>query len=318
MLVINGRLFGDSPKWNRSYFQTLKKDKMQKKKSNRKKDLRNNSTEFKFSVDFETKPHGFTPRHPLHELRSEYMISSLFQSNFEFDDVPIPNEHLQQFRGLITSYQATEEQLKNLFSQIVNNTESDIALPNLENLNFLDAKSIIIKKPVEKPQEIVQQPTNGDIKSPTANSTTQQRKPPIPANKTKTKTQTKQTLELSDSLKAQLTLAASSTPKEEPKPVKLFKFTPESVSFTDFTPGKWMEAVVEIKNVSGSNKMIEVSFAGAGTRITISPPNTKNFQVRNVEYPTEGSLVASGLHVKVTIRFLPDQLRDFSDTLVVR
>jgi hypothetical protein len=85
-----------------------------------------------------------------------------------------------------------------------------------------------------------------------------------------------------------------------------FKVEPEKIQFTDYQIGGQYETTVMFHNVTPVMR-----------RLRLLPPRTKFFALSMVEFPSEdGGLVASGMSVKVTVRFMPDSLADYQDALL--
>ena len=85
-----------------------------------------------------------------------------------------------------------------------------------------------------------------------------------------------------------------------------FKVEPEKIQFTDYEIGGQYETTVYFHNVTPVLR-----------RLRLLPPRTKFFALSMVEFPSEdGGLVAPGMSVKVTVRFMPDSLADYQDALL--
>ena len=85
-----------------------------------------------------------------------------------------------------------------------------------------------------------------------------------------------------------------------------FKVEPEKIQFTDYDIGGQYETTVYFHNVTPVMR-----------RLRLLPPRTKFFALSMVEFPSEdGGLVAPGMSVKVTVRFMPDSLADYQDALL--
>ena len=85
-----------------------------------------------------------------------------------------------------------------------------------------------------------------------------------------------------------------------------FKVEPEKIQFTDYQIGGQYETTVMFHNVTPVMR-----------RLRLLPPRTKFFALSMVEFPSEeGGLVAAGMSVKVTVRFMPDSLADYQDALL--
>jgi hypothetical protein len=105
------------------------------------------------------------------------------------------------------------------------------------------------------------------------------------------------------------TMADLTTAYTQPPTVEsdmAFKVVPEKVQFTDYEIGGQYETTVYFHNVTPVMR-----------RLRLLPPRTKFFALSMVEFPAEdGGLVAPGMSVKVTVRFMPDSLADYQDALL--
>ena len=105
------------------------------------------------------------------------------------------------------------------------------------------------------------------------------------------------------------TLADLTTAHIQPPTVEsdmAFKVEPEKIQFTDYEIGGQYETTVYFHNVTPVMR-----------RLKLLPPRTKFFALSMVEFPSEeGGLVAPGMSVKVTVRFMPDSLADYQDALL--
>jgi len=85
---------------------------------------------------------------------------------------------------------------------------------------------------------------------------------------------------------------------------------PEELEFREYRPGGVFEAELLLRNVSGVLR-----------RVRVLPPQTQYFTVEAVEYPRggehRGGEIAPGLHCAVLVRFAPDSLADYDDSLEV-
>ena len=88
--------------------------------------------------------------------------------------------------------------------------------------------------------------------------------------------------------------------------VPVFVAKPAVVQFTDYEVGQVYELPLRLQNCSGILR-----------RLRVLPPASKHFSVSLVKYLGEDGLVAPGLYCMVHIRFLPDTLADYEDTLYV-
>ena len=105
------------------------------------------------------------------------------------------------------------------------------------------------------------------------------------------------------------TMADLTTAHTQPPSVEndmAFKVEPEKIQFTDYEIGGQYETTVYFSNVTPVMR-----------RLRLLPPRTKFFALSMVEFPSEdGGLVAPGMSVKVTVRFMPDSLADYQDALL--
>ncbi|EKX39969.1 hypothetical protein GUITHDRAFT_143127 [Guillardia theta CCMP2712] len=81
---------------------------------------------------------------------------------------------------------------------------------------------------------------------------------------------------------------------------------PQVVQFTEYEVDKTYELPLKLQNVTGILR-----------RIRIMPPASEHFSVSLVKYLGEDGLVAPGMYCMVHIRFNPDTLADYEDTLHV-
>ena len=103
------------------------------------------------------------------------------------------------------------------------------------------------------------------------------------------------------------TYAPGERPTDASQLPPIFIATPSVVSFTSYEPGKVYEATLELRNVSAvlqNCKMI--------------PPKSGVFGINFGEFPSENSFIAPGMACLYKIRFLPDALCEFEDSVVVQ
>jgi hypothetical protein len=86
----------------------------------------------------------------------------------------------------------------------------------------------------------------------------------------------------------------------------VFVAKPAVVQFTDYEVGQVYELPLRLQNATGILR-----------RVRVLPPASEHFSVSLVKYLGEDGLVAPGLYCMVHIRFLPDTLADYEDTLHV-
>jgi hypothetical protein len=86
----------------------------------------------------------------------------------------------------------------------------------------------------------------------------------------------------------------------------VFVAKPAVVQFTDYEVGQVYELPLRLQNATGILR-----------RVRVLPPASEHFSVSLVKYLGEDGLVAPGLYCMVHIRFLPDTLADYEDTLYV-
>ena len=86
----------------------------------------------------------------------------------------------------------------------------------------------------------------------------------------------------------------------------IFVAKPAVVQFTDYEVGQVYELPLRLQNATGILR-----------RVRVLPPASEHFSVSLVKYLGEDGLVAPGLYCMVHIRFLPDTLADYEDTLHV-
>jgi len=95
--------------------------------------------------------------------------------------------------------------------------------------------------------------------------------------------------------------------QQPPYPTREMAFIvePEKIQFTDYEVGKEYETTVVFRNVTPVSR-----------RLRLLPPRSEHFAMALVEFPGDGGLVAPGMSVRLTVRFLPDSLADYQDALV--
>ncbi|KAK4470786.1 hypothetical protein MN116_006308 [Schistosoma mekongi] len=88
----------------------------------------------------------------------------------------------------------------------------------------------------------------------------------------------------------------------------LFQAEPKSIYFKSYETGKIYESIVKLRNISD-----------IGRSIRVVPPKTIYFSVNEGKFPLPGSsIIAPGMTAIFTIRFMPDNLGDFEDELLVK
>ncbi|XP_031565846.1 deleted in lung and esophageal cancer protein 1-like [Actinia tenebrosa] len=87
----------------------------------------------------------------------------------------------------------------------------------------------------------------------------------------------------------------------------VFIATPSPVVFSEYKVGEVYELMVELKNVTSSSRQIR-----------IVPPSTKYFSIGLGRFPGESGVVAPGMSCVYPIRFSPDFLADYDDTIKVK
>ena len=99
----------------------------------------------------------------------------------------------------------------------------------------------------------------------------------------------------------------STAPQQPPYPTREMAFVvePEKIQFTDYAVGEEYETTVSLRNVTPVSR-----------RLRLLPPRSEHFAISLVEFPGEGGLVAPGMSVRLSIRFLPDSLADYQDALI--
>ena len=99
----------------------------------------------------------------------------------------------------------------------------------------------------------------------------------------------------------------STAVQQPPYPTREMAFIvePEKIQFTDYEVGKEYETTVTFRNVTPVSR-----------RLRLLPPRSEHFAMALVEFPGDGGLVAPGMSVRLTVRFLPDSLADYQDALI--
>jgi hypothetical protein len=82
--------------------------------------------------------------------------------------------------------------------------------------------------------------------------------------------------------------------------------SPAAIVFSKYSVGELYEAPLKLLNVSKTLR-----------RVRVLPPASPHFSVSQMQYLSEDGLIASGLYAQCYVRFRPDTLADFSDTLWV-
>uniref|UniRef100_H3D5C9 Deleted in lung and esophageal cancer protein 1 Ig-like domain-containing protein n=1 Tax=Tetraodon nigroviridis TaxID=99883 RepID=H3D5C9_TETNG len=100
--------------------------------------------------------------------------------------------------------------------------------------------------------------------------------------------------------------ATGESPSSSEAPAPVFLAEPAAVVFTDYAVGRVYEATLELKNVTSVSQHARVI-----------PPSTSFFSVGFGRFPGDGGMVAPGMSCKYTIRFAPDSLGDYEDSVTV-
>ncbi|XP_065053136.1 deleted in lung and esophageal cancer protein 1-like isoform X2 [Rhopilema esculentum] len=90
------------------------------------------------------------------------------------------------------------------------------------------------------------------------------------------------------------------------KAADIFEASPCPVLFTDYEAGNEYEIVLTLKNITSSSRQLRVL-----------PPSTPYFAVSHGKFPTSDGLVAPGMSCQYVIKFSPDSLADYDDSLKV-
>ena len=95
--------------------------------------------------------------------------------------------------------------------------------------------------------------------------------------------------------------------EQPPYPVKEMAFVcePEKIQFTDYEVGGEYETTISLRNITPVSR-----------RLRLLPPRSEHFAIALVEFPGEDGLVAPGMSVRLTVRFLPDSLADYQDAMI--
>lgn len=88
--------------------------------------------------------------------------------------------------------------------------------------------------------------------------------------------------------------------------VQYFKPKPEVLTFTEWSVGNVYEAILEFRNESAVSRQIRVL-----------PPKTSYFSLGLGKFPGDQGIVAPGMSVQYSIRFMPDGLCDYNDHVEV-
>ncbi|XP_077480061.1 deleted in lung and esophageal cancer protein 1 [Stigmatopora argus] len=89
-------------------------------------------------------------------------------------------------------------------------------------------------------------------------------------------------------------------------PIQVFLAKPSVVLFTVYSVGLVYETTLDLKNVTFSSRDIRVL-----------PPNTSYFTIGLGRFPGKGGVVAPGMSCKFMVRFAPDSLADYEDSIMV-
>ncbi|KAK2147788.1 hypothetical protein LSH36_535g01010 [Paralvinella palmiformis] len=96
--------------------------------------------------------------------------------------------------------------------------------------------------------------------------------------------------------------------KESPKePSVVFEPIPAIVTFSEYKVGAVYELPLELKNISSVLRPVRVI-----------PPKTQYFSISLGQFPGEQGLVAPGMSCRYMIRFSPDSLVDFDDSVTIQ
>lgn len=85
-----------------------------------------------------------------------------------------------------------------------------------------------------------------------------------------------------------------------------FAVHPGEVVFTDYVANQEYSKVLLLRNQTPIGQMVRVL-----------PPSTRFFSMDVAKFPTGGGMVASGMAVKIKIRFMPNSLADYHDKITV-
>lgn len=87
-----------------------------------------------------------------------------------------------------------------------------------------------------------------------------------------------------------------------------FTAKPQQVLFQAHEQGQRYHQSVTLHNITQ-----------LGQRLRLLPPSSPYFSLSGLEYPQapEQGLVAPGMHVRMTVSFMPDALHDYNDTMVI-
>lgn len=85
-----------------------------------------------------------------------------------------------------------------------------------------------------------------------------------------------------------------------------FSVEPQDVVFRDYEPGQVYEMGLSFRNLSSISR-----------RIRVLPPASRYFSITSTKFPTADGLLAPGMPCAVTVRFAPDSLADYEDSLTV-
>lgn len=91
---------------------------------------------------------------------------------------------------------------------------------------------------------------------------------------------------------------------EVPNGKAYFALSPKVLMFEDYVPGKNYQKSLLVKNICAVSR-----------RLRILPPSTPNFTLVKITYPSDGGMLAPGMHCKIVIQFLPDTPANFDDDL---
>ncbi|KFQ40314.1 Deleted in lung and esophageal cancer protein 1, partial [Mesitornis unicolor] len=88
--------------------------------------------------------------------------------------------------------------------------------------------------------------------------------------------------------------------------VPVFLANPPTVLFSDYEVGQVYEMTIELQNITST-----------GHHVRVIPPSTSAFTVGPGKFPGKGGMVAPGMTCQYTVRFIPEYLGDYEDSMVV-
>ena len=96
-------------------------------------------------------------------------------------------------------------------------------------------------------------------------------------------------------------------PSRPPNLLPVFEAIPSEIVFTRYRVGDVHETTLSLRNLSS-----------VAHSCRVIPPKTRNFCVSLSQYPSDHSLVATGLSVVYHVKFAPDTLGVFEDEIIVQ